>query len=287
MEGIVRHEANNSYLIVKEGEQSKQEEFLLRMITENQIPGLLKVTRHQMNGERELYYHINDHMSLGEYCEKKQLGQKDLRNLLLGLCRILSHMEEYLLNVDTLVLEPDFLFLSSSKEEMAFCLYPFSKKEIRQQIREMGEYLLNHINHEEEDVVRMAYQFYRLTRQENFEIIKVIEELLRDTHTTHTTDTIEEKEPMEFQLQPDTLEYKTNAPSKLIFVCFSVASFLFFLYTCFLKSYYYGYSFFRMLSTNEVKVGLGVFIISLIMSVLFVWWQRKKKKKEVVEVSGA
>ena len=184
MEFVIKQEANNSYFVLKEESISQREEFLLRMITENQIPGLLQVTRNQLNAEGELYYHINGYISFAEYCAKKQLGQQDVKRLLLTLQNILKQMEEYLLDADSLLLEPDSLFYSTSKETFGICLYPFSQRNVRSQIQDLGEYLLNHINHEDENVVRMTYQFYRLTREGNFEISQVVEELIRDSGST-------------------------------------------------------------------------------------------------------
>ena len=125
MESIIKQEANNSYFILKEETISPREEFLLRMITENQIPGLLQVTRNQLNAEGELYYNINGYVSFEEYCGKKQLGQQDVKRLLLALQKILKQMEEYLLDADSLLLEPGSLFYSTSKETFGICLYPF------------------------------------------------------------------------------------------------------------------------------------------------------------------
>ena len=89
-------------------------------------------------------------------------------------------MEEYLLDADSLLLEPDSLFYSTSKEAFGVCFYPFVKRNVRSQIQDLGEFLLNHINHEEEKVVKMTYQFYRLTREGNFEISQVVDELIRE-----------------------------------------------------------------------------------------------------------
>lgn len=294
MEPVIRHEANNSYFILKEETISPREEFLLRMITENQIPGLLQATRNQLNAEGEIYYNINGYISFAEYCGKKQLGQQDLKRLLLSLQGILKQMEEYLLDADSLLLEPESLFLSTSKETYAFCLYPFAKKNIRSQIQDLGEYLLNHINHEDEKVVKMTYQFYRMTREENFEIWQVVEELIRETSqpdvekVPETSWESENKPIQTFQEtklpsnknlskekdSPDETDNQDVQNGKAVcpfFICLSLASFFFFIYTCILKNYYYGYSFLSMLSTKEVQISLVIFAITLVLTGFFLW----------------
>ena len=294
MEPVIRHEANNSYFILKEETISSREEFLLRMITENQIPGLLQATRNQLNAEGEIYYNINGYISFAEYCGKKQLGQQDLKRLLLSLQGILKQMEEYLLDADSLLLEPESLFLSTSKETYAFCLYPFAKKNIRSQIQDLGEYLLNHINHEDEKVVKMTYQFYRMTREENFEIWQVVEELIRETsqpdvekvperswksenkpiQTFQETKLSSNKNLSKEKDSPDEADNQDIQNRKAVCpfcVCLSLASFFFFIYTCILKNYYYGYSFLSMLSTKEVQISLVIFAITLVLTGFFLW----------------
>lgn len=306
MEAMIKHDASNSYLVMKEETISKREEFLLRMITENQIPGLLQATRNQFNEEGEIYYHVNGYISFGEYCEKRQLGQQDFMRLLLALQGVIGQMEEYLLDANSLLLNPETLFLSTSKETYAFCLYPFTQKDIRTQIQNLGEYLLNHINHQEEKVVKMAYQFYRLTREENFEIRQVVEELVREIPIQDALPQQEEPiqspmEKMESGVLPETHfgekiganKKETSFSDKLpdmdkkcfLFLCFPLAAFLFFIYTCILKRYYYGYSFIPMLFTVEVQVSFFAFVAIFLFSILFFWRQKRKKAKEVVEVS--
>lgn len=297
MEFVIKQEANNSYFVLKEETISKREEFLLRMITENQIPGLLKVTRNQINAEGELYYHINGYMSFAEYCTKKQLGQQDVKRLLLTLQNILKQMEEYLLDADSLLLEPDSLFYSTSKEAFGVCFYPFVKRNVRSQIQDLGEFLLNHINHEEEKVVKMTYQFYRLTREGNFEISQVVDELIRENGSWDCENMPKEEEKRGnvqkvifeelMQTPQKNLQDETDA-SELeniekgnvektksigIFVlCLSFASFIYFIYTCVLKNYYYGYSFGIMITTKEVQCSLILLLTTVILSG-FIWWK--------------
>ena len=305
MEFVIKQEANNSYFVLKEEIISKREEFLLRMITENQIPGLLQVTRNQLNAEGELYYHINGYISFAEYCAKKQLGQQDVKRLLLTLQKILKQMEEYLLDADSLLIEPDSLFYSTSKESFGICLYPFIQRNVRSQIQDLGEYLLNHINHEDENVVRMTYQFYRLTREGNFEISQVVEELIRDSGSTdmenipnkynnnhkeniewkdespqrkvlESTKQISKKNFMDEvndeELEEEKEKVENTKGIGILFLCLTLASFLYFIYTCVLKNYYYGYSFGMMMTTKEVQISLILMLITMILTGT-IWWK--------------
>ena len=113
------------------------------------------------------------------------------------------------------------------------------------------------------------------TREENFEIQQVVEELIRDINSldmNERPDRIKGANEMdiEYSTQSETekvKKYSTDTPSPIdrtasanrklsvnlnfFFICLSLASFSFFVYTCIIKNYYYGYSFISFLADSS------------------------------------
>ena len=172
-----KRDLNHSFLLLEEKPMTSEEYFQMKMVTENRIEGLLPVTVHTFNGEKTLYYEISGKQNLLCIYEKKEMLVKDLERILKGIHRSLKEMEKYMLNADSLILEPEFVYLCAEDENIQLCLYPCEKRNIRESIREFSEFILNRINHQEEKVVQLAYQFYRLTRDENFNYEQIMEEL--------------------------------------------------------------------------------------------------------------
>lgn len=328
MTASIKHEGNDSYLVIDGPIHGERENFILRMITENRIEGLLLAGKHDLNGEQQIYYRINGMVSLKERYEKCQMKKEQLAGLLLSMEEVQRQLESYLLDGDNLLLSPDHIYASTVHETFSFCLYPGSGQDIRSQIRLLAEYLLEHINHEDEEVVAMAYRFYRMTRDENFEFFQIVEELVKNGERTAggetwdvqpkgqqedgivPSDTLKERESknenMSWDAQPggerrnsgipwDKLQERekknddmrpesarTHAglwgrkPQKndtrsiaagRLFWCLAMGSLLVCIYTCMLKSYYYGYSALGLFTVREVQISLALLIVSAALAV--------------------
>lgn len=70
-------------------------------------------------------------------------------------------MMEFLLNADQLLLSPEYMYLDVEKQKMYFCCLPGEPKAIGEQFREMTEYFLPKLNHEDAAAVTMGYGIYR------------------------------------------------------------------------------------------------------------------------------
>ena len=309
------HEGDDSYLIIGEEPAGEKEAFSLRMITENQIPGLLPAHSHRLNDENQIYYRISGMTSLEELCGRKQMQQKQLKDLLLGLKAVLGQLEEYLLDADNLLLAPSFIYASTIQPELCFCLYPCERTNLRIQIRSLAEYLLEHIDNEDEQVVGMTYQLYRMTREENFAFSQIVEELIKEKSDIQD---LQKEEPFSLQSamgnpQPDCiseagcappaanlhsganrtalslsalLPQKKPAGSRLL-SWLAAGSFVFFVYTCGIKSYYYGYTFSRILTMKETVCSFVLFLCFLLAALLAQLLSRRQHgAKEPIDPSG-
>jgi len=281
----IRHDGNDSYLILEEKADSEGETFSLRMITENQIPGLLHAGQHNLNDDRQLYYRISGMISMEELCGKKQLSYEQLKQLLLGLDTVLKQLEEYLLDADNLLLSPAHIYTSTLDQDLFFCLYPCAKTDIRGQIRSLCEYLLEHIDHEDEQVVGAAYQLYRLTREDHFELSQIVERLVRSTGSPQhegekETDVPvpESPESVKDENFEDSLPADTKSGGGRVvglWACLAAASLVSMLLAFALKSYYYGYTFAQMMAEGEVTGSFIAFLGFLILT-LYRWRHSKK-----------
>ena len=68
---------------------------------------------------------------------------------------------EFLLNADQLLLSPEYMYLDVEKQKMYFCCLPGEPKAIGEQFREMTEYFLPKLDHEDAAAVTMGYGIYR------------------------------------------------------------------------------------------------------------------------------
>lgn len=191
MKGTYKRELNYSYLVLEEQSMSSTQYYQMKMVTENQINHLLKVSVHNFNGENRFYYDISGKQTLACIFEKKEMEADQLISILSGLSKVLVELENFFLEENYLCLDPEYVYMNVNTKQLFLCFYPFEERDFSLGIRQLAEYLLNLINHQDEKAVAVGYQFYRLTREDNFILGHILEEISEEY-------TITEREIEEF-----------------------------------------------------------------------------------------
>ena len=159
-------------------------DYLVRMLLENKIQGLLPITHRQVNGESKYYYEINSLQSLDRLIEKSELKYRELRAVLLGCVNLFDRLEEFLLNGEQIVMKSEFIYVNVESMEPYFVCYPNYAGDVRCSFMEFVDELLAHIDHTDEQAVMLGYQVYRYTRNPNYvlgEIRRFMECAVTDT----------------------------------------------------------------------------------------------------------
>lgn len=195
MEVMYRRDGEQNYMVWKAPEDLQGNEYQVRMLLVNEIPGLLRCRLRKINGEAYLYYEITSKQPLTRVFEHRAAGAEDIRALALSLRETLDGIARYLLPDDGMVLEPEFIYMDLETKEMRFCYLPFCREEIRESFRGLAEYLLKSLNHEEEQAVLWGYQLYSKTSEENYRVRAVLESL-RGKLETVKKEAEKEKEPI-------------------------------------------------------------------------------------------
>ena len=180
VQGIYKRELNSSYFIVEEQAMEGTQYYQMKMVTENKISHLLPVTIHHFNGENQFYYDISGKQTLACIFEKREIEAGQLVQILFGLSKALTELENYLLDENYLCLQPEYMYMNVNTEQLFLCFYPFEETDFCRNIQKLSEYLLNHINHQDEQTVNMGYQLYRLTRDDNFVFLQIAGEILQE-----------------------------------------------------------------------------------------------------------
>lgn len=183
MKGTYKRELNSSYLIFEEQAMDSAQYYQMKMVTENNLRHLLKVSIHNFNGEKQFYYDISGKQTIACLFEKREMDADQLISILSGLSEALSELENYFLEENYLCLNPEYMYLNVNTKQLYLCFYPCEEEEFFTGIRQFAEYLLNCIDHQDEKAVAAGYQLYRFTREENFSFTQIVEEILTEHET--------------------------------------------------------------------------------------------------------
>ena len=126
-----------------------------------------------MDDKTLFYYEVTSRQSLQSVFEQRSIGAEALRKLFEQLMDLLEELGQYLLAPDGLVLQPELVFADANLENFSFCYLPGKQRHtgcFQKQIRELMEYLLPKLDHQEQDAVVLGYGLYREISAEIFSV---------------------------------------------------------------------------------------------------------------------
>ena len=149
-----RRDLQHNYLVAEDGEDT--ENYITRMMTENQVQGLLGCECRRMDQKKLYYYDITSKISLAEKCRYKKIKGSEMLLVVQGLLQVLVQLEEYLIPADRICLDWNYIYLDPASGQPSFCCLPVTEKELEQGVRELLEELLPRLDHQEQDGVSVC-----------------------------------------------------------------------------------------------------------------------------------
>lgn len=157
-------------MVIPEAGLQTEENYQIRMLLENQVPGLLPCKIQKINGEEFFYYEITGCQSLQNLFENRKFGYKELEELFLGVFRIMERLDEYLLSRDFLLLQPSCIFRNKGDNRYCFVWIPCVHGNIEMEFRQLTEYLLPKIDHTDKQAVTLGYGVYKEAMESNLKM---------------------------------------------------------------------------------------------------------------------
>ena len=82
----------------------------MRMITLNRMEGMANVTCRNVNNREQYLYNISSTIPLTQCFEKTEMKKEDVLRLAEGIKKGVHTLERYLLDVNGLILNPEYIF---------------------------------------------------------------------------------------------------------------------------------------------------------------------------------
>ncbi len=191
MEVHYRREGGEIYLVWQE--EGEGDEYTIRILTEHQIPTLLPLRVRQINQMKEYAYPLSRSISVENRFARRSIIEEDMENILLGIYRGMLAMGEYLLEVDRLVLDPEFLYQNAQGEGLWLCCYPGEKRDFGSEMEKLTKFFLEKIDHEDANAVYAAYELFRLSNGGNFSFSELLDVFQHLPEEEEREDVLEEQ----------------------------------------------------------------------------------------------
>lgn len=176
-------------------EGAYKEDYQMQMLGQNAIYGILPVEGCEIEGKACYTYDIVGMKAMKSKYEKGGMGKAEIAGMIKQLLKVIENLQEYMLNPDCLVLEPEYIFYK--KEQCYFCYLPEKKEKLKPAFHELTEYFLKTLDYDDTEGIFLAYELHKATLQEHYDLQQIMEkyEEKYEEHYETEEDDVWEDEP--------------------------------------------------------------------------------------------
>ena len=153
--------------------------YVIRMLEDNDIDEIIKPAISKLDNNLFLRYQVNSFFVLDKYLIKSKPDITFLEAILNTVCNCEKIAERYLLNVDDLVISPDYMLWDDKTKKIKMIYAPFYNKKIQVQLKSFVEYMMRVFDYRDAKGVMKVQHIYELITKEDFDI-KELEEIVSD-----------------------------------------------------------------------------------------------------------
>lgn len=140
MEFFYENQGVNTYLVYKIKEGDSVDTLSLGMITNNNIPGLIKTIFTQMDEVRFIKYNVSAKISMKQFFTGV-VNRKRLLGVFDGIVNALISAEDYMIDTSSVILDLDYIFVDVSTCEATLICLPITNNEIQKP--DLGSFFKN------------------------------------------------------------------------------------------------------------------------------------------------
>ncbi len=149
------------------------EGYMIRMLTDNKIEGIPICKREAGTEKPVLKYDVSNMKSLRREFEDRAMHFEDLKWLLYGISGIITSALSYLLDESMFLFDPDYIFIDMEDDSLNMIYVPEDNDRGDKEgiYRRLADFILDKTDHREESAVSIAYQFYKMSKEELFSML--------------------------------------------------------------------------------------------------------------------
>ncbi len=165
------HENNNNYMVISSENKENNISYQQKMVEKNDIEGLLKMSVKMINNQKKYYYNITSKHKLTQVYEAMKLNYTDVKNIISSLSKVIFQMKNYMLDIDCLLLEPQYMYINMNTKIIEFAYYPEETFDFESSLKSLFEYILEKYDHNSEKMQLMSvYSIYQKIVQGQYDI---------------------------------------------------------------------------------------------------------------------
>ncbi len=185
----------HTYMVV-ENDAAPDAEYEEKMMGNQQSVVLLPFHIQCVDGRKQYYYEITGKMDFRSCIEKRAADALVLENLIHCLVELCYTVDEHLLNLGSVLVAADYMYVDIETKRMYAAYVPGLQGDFSEALRTLSACLLEKTDHHDKEGVLLAYDLYRIIRQEDF-TPGLLGDLLKRQEKGRVPEILEKPEPVE------------------------------------------------------------------------------------------
>lgn len=129
--------------------------------------GILPMRLHKVDGEKEYIYDLSGVIPLKKYFSEHPLTQREVREILEAVFDSCSQAEQYLMDTEHLVIDPEYLFFSPARKKWKIPYCGGYKKGVMTGTARVLECLMEYMDGEDKKLCQKVYGLHGMAQREN------------------------------------------------------------------------------------------------------------------------
>lgn len=158
----------HSYMILPCKSRQPEKSYQCRQLTSNKIEEILRCSMRHVNGMTYFYYDISSRTTMESLYRDRQMSYRQIRELFEQLYQMYCRVGDYFMDETRLVLSPEYIFYDLSRKKYIGLYYPDYEED--RPYEKLMDYLLEHMDNEDERLADSIYQIYERAEDSGFSL---------------------------------------------------------------------------------------------------------------------
>lgn len=158
----------HSYMILPCKSREPEKSYQCRQLTSNKIEEILHCSMRHVNGMTYFYYDISSRTTMESLYRDRQMSYRQIKELFEQLYQMYCRVGDYFMDETRLVLSPEYIFYDLSRKRYIGLYYPDYEED--RPYEKLMDYLLEHMDNEDEQLADSIYQIYERAEDSGFSL---------------------------------------------------------------------------------------------------------------------
>ncbi len=199
----------HNYMILRCEQREMMNSYQHKILTSDKIGEILRCSVRHINGATYYYYDISSRTTLEGLYRGRQMSYAQVKDVLLQLCGICEKLAGYFMEEAKLVLQPEHIYYDMTNHKYVGLYYPDYRENGENLYRPLMDFLLEHVDTEDERLTENMYQIYEMAEEKHFcieDALKILDDKEEKGQRNCDSEMQEKEADLQWEATPEQME---------------------------------------------------------------------------------